>query len=81
MIVVVALLVLWASYRLANYLHAKVEGAERGQSVATPVSSTETLGVVGSAVAWSALDDHQLTRLLMQSASTTTTDGNDGTDH
>jgi hypothetical protein len=86
MIVVVALIVLWASYALANRLRAKVEGIEPGhrhrgsgtETAHTPVARDVPCGLAS----WSALDDHQLTRLLIQSASTTTADApDDGTEH
>jgi len=69
MIVVVALVVLWASYKLANHLRFKLEGAERGHPGRSSTVITETPRSFGGAVSWSALDDHQLTRLLTQSAS------------
>lgn len=70
MIVIVALVVLWASYELANRLRDRAEGVAR-VPVAPRRSTTATRAGddANDTVTWSALDDHQLTRLLTQSSS------------
>lgn len=82
MIVLVALAVLWISYEVANRLRDTVEGTQSRRP--TPSRSDPGLGDgdrITRRVTWSALDDHQLTRLLIESASRPTDSHDDVAGH
>lgn len=77
MIVLVALAVLWISYEVANRLRDTVEGTESARPTTVLSDAAPDRERITRTVTWSALDDHQLTRLLIDSASPSTTDTHD----
>lgn len=70
MITLLALLLLWASYGLAHILRDRKKVA---RTLVSSTSITSVPTVIDDDIRWSALDDHQLTRLLTQASPASTT--------